>query len=169
PNTSTLGEKIYIGQTVIDGPFTVVLEDLGATNGTSSAPASFNIYYNNKLFDAAQMLPNTSKIFKANNATLYLTLFSTYTSLYSNQSWARIGMNVNYSAPITNTSKIDNNLIIKTVKATQTTQQSQASTTSNNVSANASTTAATTKTNRNSSTLPLSIVPNNPPALSGLS
>ncbi|MGC8572336.1 MAG: hypothetical protein ACP5LH_03610, partial [Candidatus Micrarchaeia archaeon] len=86
--------KLYIGQSITKGPFKVVFEDLGATNGTSSAPASFNIYYNNTIISVIQMLPNTSKTFKIDNTTLFMSLVSTSQNTYSNQSWATVKISV---------------------------------------------------------------------------
>ncbi len=94
-NTAPNG-VIFVGQNMTDGPWTVVLQDLGQPNANGIATASFNIYYNGTYVTATSMYPGYSSeggVMKYGGSHyLFINLTSTFAGLYSYQKYAKFSL-----------------------------------------------------------------------------
>jgi DNA-binding beta-propeller fold protein YncE len=97
-----IGKELFTGQNLTSGPWTVVLNGLGAPNSSGIAPASFTIYYNNSVVNYTSIYPGVSagSTIVYNNHFLFINLTKTFPGLYSYQKWAQLSLS-NFNVSVT--------------------------------------------------------------------
>jgi hypothetical protein len=96
-STTSPGSILFVGNSLIfpyvvnkpEGPWRIVLQDIGQSNSAGLSPASFAVYYDGILVNVTSIGVNKVASFSYEGHSISIDLLQTFPGLYSYQKWAQ--------------------------------------------------------------------------------